>query len=231
MPLTPKVKYRNELKYFVNNSDIWALKNRLRYIMKKDKNVLPDGTYKIRSLYFDNVYDTALKEKEDGICDREKFRIRIYNDSDSFIRLEKKLKHNGLTHKASEKMTREQVEAIIAGDYSWLKDAESPLFNELYFNMSAKGLKPKTIVQYKREPYIYPYGNVRVTIDSDLETGVNSTELFNKELLTVPVMQNGKTILEIKYDEYLPDIIRTFVQVGSRERISASKYEMCRIYY
>lgn len=230
LAISTEKEFRHELKYFVNNSDIWQLKNRLRFVMQKDKNVSQDGRYKIKSLYFDNVYNDALVEKLDGISDREKFRIRTYNDDDSFIRLEKKLKHNGLNEKVSARLTREQVELIMKGDYDWLKASDNNLLAEFYYNLRVKGLRPKTIVQYIREPYIYRYGNVRVTIDSDVRTGLNNTDLFDKSILTVPVLETGKTILEIKYDEYLPDIIKTITQVGSRERTQASKYAACRIY-
>jgi SPX domain protein involved in polyphosphate accumulation len=198
--------------------------------MEKDLNVSQNGRYKIKSLYFDNAYDDALKEKYDGISDREKFRIRLYNDDDSFIRLEKKLKHNGLNEKTSARLTREQVEALLKGDYDWLKSFDKEIYAEFYYNLRVKGLRPKTIVQYIREPYVYRYGNVRVTIDSDVRTGLNSVDLFDKELLTVPVLESGKSILEIKYDEYLPDIIKTLTQIGARERTQASKYAACRIY-
>lgn len=198
--------------------------------MEKDLNVSQNGRYKIKSLYFDNAYDDALKEKYDGISDREKFRIRLYNDDDSFIRLEKKLKHNGLNEKTSARLTREQVEALLKGDYDWLKSFDKEIYADFYYNLRVKGLRPKTIVQYIREPYVYRYGNVRVTIDSDVRTGLNSVDLFDKELLTVPVLESGKSILEIKYDEYLPDIIKTLTQIGARERTQASKYAACRIY-
>lgn len=198
--------------------------------MEKDLNVSQNGRYKIKSLYFDNAYDDALKEKYDGISDREKFRIRLYNGDDSFIRLEKKLKHNGLNEKTSARLTREQVEALLKGDYDWLKSFDKEIYADFYYNLRVKGLRPKTIVQYIREPYVYRYGNVRVTIDSDVRTGLNSVDLFDKELLTVPVLESGKSILEIKYDEYLPDIIKTLTQIGARERTQASKYAACRIY-
>jgi hypothetical protein len=147
-----------------------------------------------------------------------------------FIRLEKKLKHNGLNEKTSARLTREQVEALLKGDYDWLKSFDKEIYADFYYNLRVKGLRPKTIVQYIREPYVYRYGNVRVTIDSDVRTGLNSVDLFDKELLTVPVLESGKSILEIKYDEYLPDIIKTLTQIGARERTQASKYAACRIY-
>ncbi len=198
--------------------------------MDRDANVSKDGRYKIKSLYFDTPYDDALKEKLDGVSDREKFRIRLYNDDDSFIRLEKKLKHNGLNEKTSARLTKEQVLRILSGDYDWLKSFDKEIYADFYYNLRVKGLRPRTIVQYIREPYIYRYGNVRVTIDSDVRTGLNSVDLFDKNVLTVPVLETGKSILEIKYDEYLPDIIKTITQVGSRERTQASKYAACRIY-
>ncbi len=223
-------EYRHELKYIINNSDIWALRNRLRFVMERDPHVGRGGRYFIRSLYYDNIDDDLLYEKLDGVSYREKFRIRIYNAEDSFIRLEKKIKKNGMCRKEEQRLTREEAERLIAGDVEWLKEREEPLLKDLFYQSRVKGIKPKTIVEYTREPYIYRYGNVRVTIDSNVRTGLHSKDLFDPDLLTVPVLDNGKSILEVKYDAYLPDVIKLLVQSGSRELTQASKYAFCRIY-
>ena len=223
-------EYRHELKYFINNSDVWTLRNRLRFVMEKDTHVFKSGRYRVRSLYFDNDSNDLLNEKLDGVSCREKFRIRVYNADDSFIRLEKKIKKNGLCKKEDVRLTRAEAEKIIDGDIDWLKEREEAVLRNLFYQMRSRGIKPKTIVEYTREPYTYRFGNVRVTIDSDVRTGLHSKDLFDSDLLTVPVMENGKSILEVKYDAFLPDVIKLLVQSGSRELTQASKYAFCRIY-
>ena len=223
-------KFRHELKHYINMSDYMAIKNRLTQIMRLDKNANQNNEYKIRSLYFDNLNDKALMEKINGINRREKFRIRFYNDDYSFIKLEKKSKINGLCGKDSAKITKEQCEKIIEGDIEFLKHSNTPLFVELYAKMKGDLLKPKTIVDYTREAYIYPTGNVRITFDKDIRTGIHSKSIFDATVPTISSIDNTFVVLEVKYDEFLPEIIQHIIQTNDRRATAISKYAASRIY-
>ena len=195
--------------------------------MKKDVHAI-DGKYFIRSLYFDNAQDKALMEKINGVNIREKFRIRYYNHDSSVIHLEKKSKINGLCLKESAFLTKEMAQAIVDGDYEWMINSGEPLIQELYTKIKNQGLRPKTIVDYEREPFVFSAGNVRVTLDYNIRTGIACTDFLNPDCVTVPA---GETvILEVKWDEYLPDIIRDIVQLPSCRTGNYSKYAVCRIY-
>jgi hypothetical protein len=207
-----------------------ALQQRLRAIARQDPHAGENGKYKIRSLYFDNIDGKVLREKIDGVNNREKFRIRYYNNDLEFIKLEKKSKMNGLCSKRSAKLTREQCESIIDGDIQWMRGSSDPLLLELYTKMNFQQLRPRTLVDYIREPYIYEPGNVRITIDSDIKTGLNSKELFNQDLGTMRTHGTNIMILEVKFDEFLPSIIRDIIQVNNRQNSAVSKYAMCRVY-
>lgn len=222
------MKFRHEWKHIINNGDAVILRQRLNAVMKTDKNAV-EGRYFIRSLYFDTPADTALREKIDGISRREKFRIRYYNFDTTVIHLEKKSKISGLCSKHSLDLTEEQVRKIISGDIDWMKSDENALIRELYQKMTVQQLKPKTIVDYWREPFVYEAGNVRVTLDYEIKTGLASKEFFNKDCPTVPLPDNP-IILEVKWDEFLPTIIRNAIQIGDRKTSAFSKYASCRIY-
>lgn len=222
------MKLRHELKHEINYSDMLALRQRLRAVAKPDEHSI-NGKYFIRSLYFDNIYDKALLEKINGINMREKFRIRFYNGDTSHIRLEKKSKINGLGNKESAILFAEEARAISSGDYSLIKKSENPLMTEFYSKIMSEGLKPKTIVDYTREAFIYPVGNVRVTLDYDIRTGINCTDFLNPDCVTVPV-GNSPIILEVKWDEFLPTAIADIVQLKNRRSGAFSKYAACRIY-
>ncbi|MDF2985889.1 MAG: hypothetical protein K0R50_1399 [Eubacterium sp.] len=222
-------KLRHELKHSINYADYITLRQRLKLIAQQDPNVDENGKYKIRSLYFDNFDNKALMEKINGINNREKFRIRYYNDDYSFIRLEKKGKINGLCFKRSAKLTVDQCNKLIAGDLEWMKRSTEPLIIELNSKMNYQQLKPRTLVDYVREPYIYVPGNVRITIDTGIKTGLASRELFNKELPTLKTSRD-LIILEVKYDEFLPNIIRDIIQIDNRRGTAFSKYAECRIF-
>lgn len=224
------LKLRHELKHSINYSDYLALRQRLRVIAKQDPYVGENGTYKIRSLYFDNVDNKVLQEKLNGINNREKFRIRYYNNDLGYIKLEKKSKISGLCSKRSTNLTKEQCERIINGDTQWMKSSTDPLLIELYTKINFQQLRPKTLVDYIREPYIYEPGNVRITIDSQIKTGINSKELFNQDIATVRTHTNNVIILEVKFDEFLPEIIRDIIQLNNRQYSAFSKYAVCRVY-
>ena len=184
----------------------------------------------IRSLYFDNDDDKALREKIYGLPNREKYRIRIYNAGSDFIRLEKKSKVNGMCNKQSATITKEQAERIISGDVEWMKDTDNALLVEFYGKTGYQRLRPKTIVDYWREAYIYPFGNVRITFDSDVRTGLYATGLFDRELTTFSTGEPGVLLLEVKYNEFLPDIIRDLIQTNTRRTTAFSKYAISRVY-
>lgn len=222
------MKYRHEWKHEINYADMLTLRARLSAVMKRDEHAV-NGIYHIRSLYFDNLYDKALREKIDGVNIREKFRIRFYNGDTSFIVLEKKSKINGLCAKESCSITEEEAQKIVDGDFLWMNTSEKPLCMELYSKMLSQGLKPKTIVDYTREPFVFAPGNVRVTLDYDIRTGMFRTDFLNPGTFTLPAGESP-IILEVKWDEYLPDIIKDAVLIPGRQTTAFSKYEQCRIY-
>ena len=223
--MVSEAKYRHEFKYFINAWDRELLSRRLGTVMKRDPHTGPDGTYVIRSLYFDNFTDTAYFEKVNGANPRAKFRIRLYNGDDSFICLEKKVKRDEFTQKLQARITREETEKIIRGDIDWMLDDGRGLVAELYAKMKGEQLRPKTLVEYTRTPFIYDPADVRVTLDCDIRTGIFSDNLFDP-FPCVPT--DSFDVLEVKYNEFLPDIIRYLINPIPRSRQSSSKYEICR---
>ena len=221
--------YRNEIKHVIDYADRKEIIADLRRVARLDPHVGPEGNYFIRSLYFDNIADRALREKKDGVNEREKFRIRYYNGNTDFIHLEKKVKRNGLGYKVSAPLTAREAQRIVDGDTAWMATSGRGLVIELYSKMKGQGLRPKTIVDYTRVPFIYPAGNVRVTIDENIRTGLRCVDFLNPNCVTIPAGE-PVILLEVKWDEYLPTIIRHAVHVRNRRETAFSKYEICRIY-
>lgn len=220
--------FRHEWKHEINVSDALILRQRLRAVAQADPHAV-GGRYEIRSLYFDNLSDRALREKLDGVNRREKFRIRLYNRDISLIHLEKKSKCNQLTGKESAVLSAQEAQAIADGDLEWMKGSGQPLIEELYCKMKLLQLRPRTIVDYTREPFVYGPGNVRVTLDYNIRTGMGCTDFLNPACVTVPA-GDAPIILEVKWDAFLPDVIRDAVQLTGRRAGAFSKYAACRIY-
>ncbi len=219
------MKLRHELKHYINLSDYLSIRSRLCHVAKHDMNANENGEYKIRSVYFDNYNDKVLFEKIIGL----NHRIRFYDDDDAFIKLEKKSKINGLCKKVSCPITKDECNKIFAGDIDFLRDSNNHLFNELYVRMNSDLWKPKTVVDYVREAYIYDAGNVRITFDKAVKTGLNCVDIFNPKLPMNDAIDSQFIILEVKYDEFLPELISDLIQVGDRSKTSISKYAMCRM--
>lgn len=220
--------FRHEWKHEINLSDMITLRQRLRAVAVPDKNGI-NGKYFIRSLYFDNLSDKALREKIDGVNRREKFRIRYYDLDTSVIHLEKKSKINGLGNKQMAVLSKEEVKMILEGNTKWMMDSGRPLIQEFSSKMCSQGLQPKTIVDYTREAFVYAPGNVRVTLDYNIRTGMRCVDFLDPECVTIPA-GDAPVILEVKWDEFLPDIIRDAVQLEGRHSAAFSKYAACRIY-
>lgn len=222
------MEFRHEWKHEICHSDLLALRARLGAVLERDRHAV-NGSYEIRSLYFDNLRDKALREKLDGVNGREKFRVRYYNGDLSQIFLEKKSKYSGLCRKEQARLNWEEVQAIARGDAFGLEGSEKPLVQELRFKMITQGLRPRTIVDYTREPFVYPPGNVRVTLDHHIRTALGDTDFLDPDCVTVPA-GDAPAILEVKWDQFLPSLIRDLVQVPRTHTSAFSKYAACRIY-
>lgn len=228
MEMKKEKHYRHEWKHEISYADLLSIRARMSAVAIPDPHAV-DGKYLIRSLYFDNNKDKALREKVDGVNMREKFRIRYYNFDPSIIHLEKKSKVNGLGTKYSANLTAEEAQKIVDGDIDWMLESGRQLIEELYCKMRYQGMKPMTVVDYTREPFIFGPGNVRVTLDYDIRTGLADTDFLRSDLVTIPA-GDAPIILEVKWDAYLPDIIRDAVQLPNRRVGAFSKYAQCRIY-
>lgn len=222
----PKEQYRHELKYLISWADKAELAVRMAAFFQPDPHA-KNGSYFIRSLYFDDYWNSAYEEKDAGVLLRKKYRIRIYNYSDSSIRLERKKKFDSYIYKESAPLTRQQLDAILAGDYGFLLHSPYNLCQEFYTECVCNVLRPRVIVDYDREPWILDAGTVRVTFDMDVRAAVGSWDIFDKKLAVLPVLEPGKLVMEVKFTEFLPQIVRDLLPPRAQELTAVSKYVLC----
>lgn len=221
-------RFRHEYKYQISKAQLQHLKLQFPDILYPDSHADADGHYLIRSLYFDDLQNTYYYENENGTEPREKFRIRIYNGSSDIIHLELKRKEQGMVHKRSCTISRETAEAMIRGEPIPWQENMDPLLRKFYILQETKLLAPKVIVEYDRFPYVYPDGNVRVTLDLNIGTSTRFEDFFSKEIATRPIMPTDTHLLEVKFDQLLPDFIHRTLQNQQLKRVTYSKYYLCR---
>ena len=219
-------KYRHEWKYLIDTAQKEAICQRLSPFLELDKHAA-NGGYMIRSLYFDDYFNTAYDEKDAGVLERKKYRIRIYNCSDSSIKLERKKKFGSYIYKEAATLTRDEVYKILDGDYEFLLQSKYPLCQEFYFECVSNVMRPRTIVDYDREPWILDAGTVRITFDMDVRAAVGSYDIFDPTLPTLPVLEDGKCVMEVKYTEFLPHFVRDVLPDKASEFTAVSKYVLC----
>lgn len=230
-------KYRHELKFLVDERDIALLESKIKNVLKPDKHNGEKGYYKIRSIYLDGYGDNCFEENESGVSPREKYRIRSYDCNDELIFLECKMKDHEMTYKKSCRLSKEQFEGIMAGRPGRLKtpeatDGESEdVLRKLQLNMQLHHYHPCVVVEYNRTAYVCHEGNVRITFDKQIAGSSYFKKFFDMEMPKRPVMPAGTHVLEVKYDEFLPNYIREILDCGKLRRTSYSKYYLCRQFH
>lgn len=220
--------FRHELKYYINYGDYLLLKNKIKYVLKPDPNACQKGEYFIRSLYFDDIYNSALFEKNFGIYRRYKYRIRIYNMDDKIIRLERKSRIDRYICKETEKITREEYGLIYCNKTDSIKTAGGYVRRDFFLDVTNKILKPKVIVDYDREAFMSDMGNVRITFDKQLRVAYSSNDIFNESIASKCLVPLPRMIMEVKYNGFLPDVVRNLMNINAGEFSAISKYVICR---
>lgn len=221
-------RLRHECKYYIHPHEYLALRSRMLPLLALDPNSRGQEGYNIRSLYFDDPLNFALTDKADGIFGREKFRIRIYNGSDATIKLERKSKFGDYVCKEAARLSRADYDRILNGDCSSLQQSSIPVAKDFYRAITHRGFRPTAIVDYTREAYIYDYEDVRITFDKKLSAAINTLDLFSGGLALTEALEAERSILEIKFNRFLPEPIRLLTRMYAHNRSAISKYQICR---
>lgn len=221
-------KLRHEYKFFINTFVYHELRERFRHVLQTDRNMEEEDGYLISSLYFDDHFNSAFVDKVDGTRFREKYRVRLYDHKDRLIRLECKKKFNNYIAKEWAILTRNEYDMILNEDYDFLIYRPEEVCKKLYVNQKTKGMRPVNVVEYLREAYVHPLGNVRITFDKNLATSIGDLDVFHKDYETMQIPLKGMMILEVKYDDYIPDYILKMIHSDRMIKSAISKYVLCR---
>ena len=205
-------------------------RRRLELLLRPDPHAGPEGRYLVRSAYFDTPGDDFLRENEDGTDPRAKYRLRIYNCEDRFISLERKAKRSGMTHKDGVAVSRDLADQLLAGRIPAPPPDASPLLTRMLVDMKLLGLQPKVLVQYVRTPFVLRLGNVRITLDERICSSQAVDRFYDREIPLRPVLADRQGLLEVKWDQLLPDYLYHALQLEGLQWTSFSKYYLCRLY-
>jgi hypothetical protein len=186
------------------------------------------NSYNVRNLYFDDYRDTAFCEKQAGVSDRKKYRIRIYNHSGAFIKFERKTKISQYILKESTRIARGEADQIISGNLNFLAESKERLLRDFYLESRCNLMRPVVVLEYNREAYVHPIGNVRITFDTDLRIGLGPTSFFDCDICTMGVVNRPGVILEVKYNEVIPQYICGLFPNTIRPRVAIGKFFLCR---
>lgn len=220
---------RHELKYYISRSDYEYARSLLAQLMSKDSHQKQDRGYFIRSLYLDDAEDNSVEEKLAGVEMRDKYRLRIYNFEQDWVKLERKRKHNNYVKKSTAIITKEEALEIINGEYESLLKYDNPETKSIYFDLKKKYFKPVVIVDYTRDVFKLDYNEVRITFDKHLRGNTEDLELFNPNIITEPLQQSEVIIMEVKFNHALPSWFTQLFQFESATISAISKYCQCRI--
>ena len=218
---------RYEYKYLISAAGAEIVRSRLSAVLQPDPFAGSDGTYRITSLYFDDRFDRALEEKRDGVRDRFKFRIRYYNDDPAFIRLEKKAKHGAISEKLGVLISRETADRLLTDPFS--VESDDPVLSEFVIRLRQERYAPVAFVDYRRRTFCYPVNDVRITIDSVVSGSRFGGSLFSPDRVRIPVLPQGESVLEIKFDRALPPHLRELLLDVPKTATAFSKFALCRM--
>ncbi len=249
------IQYRYELKYVCSHLQMAELEQRIGSILTRDPHVGPSGFYTIRSLYFDDYYNSAFWDKENGTDNRKKYRVRVYDSNMDHMCLEIKGKMKDKTTKEKTLISQEQYQELVSPSWGYPSPAGSSfsdpspagspfsdpspgrfgsspqgkkVLNQMLIQKALRLLQPVIIVEYDRMPFIAAEGNVRITLDRDIRSSARTEAFADPDLAMRGVMPDGEHLLEIKFDEFLPDVIYRALNLENMTRTSFSKYYLCR---
>ena len=221
-------RIRHEQKYFINKNVYDTLRLRLPYVTERDANMKNEDGYLISSLYFDDMYGSAWEQKKAGIRFRKKFRLRCYDRQDSYIRLECKQKYDAYIAKSGAVISRQDYDRILGGDYAFLAERKEEVCHQLFAYHMTRRLKPVVNVEYLREAYVLPQGNVRITFDKEISASVGDFDMFSERFATCRMLPEDICVLEVKFDDFIPNHVLSILKTAMTDHCAVSKYVMCR---
>lgn len=218
---------RNERKFLLNQAELHLLRHRLRQLLHEDVHNGPQG-YVVRSLYFDTEYDQDFFDKAYGLEVRKKIRLRTYDPLGNSATLEMKQKQGVQQRKRSLRLSKEDAQRLIAGDYSPLLSYSDPFGAECYALMQSRCYRPRTVIEYRRLAFAAKENNIRITFDHRIEATSAHYDIFDPKLLMTPVLDPSQAVLEVKYNGFLLSYIQDSLNTADKSELSVSKYALAR---
>lgn len=220
MPEQSFAVYRHEDKFLLSPGEAACLRGLLQGVLRPD----PHGVYHIRSLYFDTPGLRDYNEKLLGLRDRKKLRLRTYSGrAEDPVKLEIKNKRENFSHKETLVITPQQAQALIRGEWEALDGYQSPTARRFQNFGAAEARRPYMLIDYEREAFLCPAQRVRITFDRNIRAA-RSSAFFDAGVPMVGLHSRQVTVLEVKYDHFLPGYLTRLLSSCRMQSMSVSKY-------
>jgi len=216
-------RFRYEKKYLIDAETAQVLKQRLSHVLSPDENGI-NGQYHLSSLYFDDIYNSSLFSKINGVADRDKYRIRFYNGDTNELRLERKSKRGEMVCKDRSVLGQEHYQMMCSGEYSFMSQESEPVYEMFYTAHLVRSMRPVVMVNYDRHAFMYPAGDVRITFDSSI-TAANPMSGHS-----LSVTSGNQIILEVKYSRFIPAVVTALLSgFQFTQQLALSKFAMSKL--
>jgi hypothetical protein len=219
---------RKENKYLISLEKFYRIKRHLESFLDYDEHSIENG-YIVRSIYFDTIDNRDMFDTLYGYYAKQKIRLRIYSIHDKNVKLECKRKLGSDTYKISITISRDEAESMIRGDYSFLKNKEGSEEKDIYYTLIKEAYSAKTIVEYRRFAFVYPVSNTRICFDTEIKASLTPFNFFEENVGFIPLITRDQGVLEIKYDHFLPKLIKDTISPMDELTQANSKYVQARM--
>lgn len=209
---------RYEMKFLMDEGQTEAVCSVLKDRMAHDRFAFSD----IRNIYYDTPDFLLARRSNEHPFYKEKLRVRSYGAPDKDVFVELKKKYDGVVYKRRLSMPYDDASGWLSGDKSL--EPATQIGSEIGFMMERyPGIAPAMMLDYRRESFCMPDGDLRVTIDTDIRA-----DLWNFDLRSVPsgksVLPDGHTLMEIKTMGGIPLWLTEAMSSEKVYRSSFSKY-------
>ena len=218
---------RFEFKYILPTKLSDLLVSSISRFVTPDPYAKSNGYYFVNSIYLDSPCFLCYQQKQNGLKKRKKYRLRYYGHKPkvftSPLFFEIKRKDDAVIIKNRIIINPQKLNQISLNSWQNISQKHPSFFSEFYQDYKTLRLKPKLIIQYKRQPFFSRFNkNFRITFDYDLKSA--KTSQFNPGSIFLKNIMSDLAVMEVKFNGAIPPWFSYIIKSNNLRRSSFSKY-------